>query len=294
MHVRSTSKKIFDVFNILIFIIVCLSCILPFVHLMAMSFSSNIAIINRDVIFRPVGFNLNAYAFAFQNGRFMTALFISLRRIGLGVPINLLLIVLTAYPLSHNSNRLFCRNVYMVFFIFTMIFSGGLIPTFIVVTRLGLLNSIWALILPGALPVFSMIVVMNFIRGLPEELQESAMIDGAGSMTVLFRILMPLLKPSLATVALFSIVAHWNSWVDGLIYMQNPMDYPLQTYLHFLLNQMDQIMQGGGAMIAIMAELNAQSGRAAQLFLGSIPILLVYPFLQRYFTKGLVMGSVKG
>ena len=295
MHVRSTSKKVFDVFNYFLFILVCLSCILPFVHLMAVSFSANLPVINREVVFIPVEFNIDAYVFAFQNGRFFTALRISLQRLALGVPVNLLLIVLTAYPLSHNKRKLLGRNVYMLFFVFTMIFSGGLIPTFLVVSMLGLLNSLWALVLPTALPVFSMIVVMNFIRGLPEELQESAMMDGAGPITILYKIMMPLLKPSLATVALFSVVSHWNSWVDGLIYMRNPLDYPLQTYLHFLMTQMDQIMHdGGGALIAILADMNAQSGRAAQMFMGSIPVLMIYPFLQKYFTKGLVMGSVKG
>jgi len=295
MIYKTTSKRIFDLFNNLFLTLICLTCILPFIHLLAVSFSSNLAVQINSVVFLPVDFNINAYVFAFQNGRFFTALFVSGQRVALGLVVNLLLIVLTAYPLSHSKDKLMFRNIYMIFFVFTMIFSGGIIPTYILVSRLGLLNSMWALVLPTALPVFSMIIFMNFIRGLPKELQESAMIDGAGKITILFRILMPLLKPCIATVALFSIVAHWNDWFSGLIYMQNPVNYPLQTYLQFLLLRFEDLMRmAGGDMAHVIAMMNAQSGRAAQLFMGAIPVLLIYPFLQKYFTKGLVLGSVKG
>ena len=292
---KSTSKRVFDVFNYIFIIIVCLSCVLPFVHLFAVSLSSSVAVLSNDVVFLPVGFNLDAYVFIFADGKFLTALWISVQRVALGLLVNMLLIVLTAYPLSHNKNKLMFRNFYMGFFVFTMIFGGGLIPTFILVSRLGLLNSLWALVLPSALPVFSMVILMNFIRGLPEELQESAMIDGAGQLTILFKIMLPLLKPCLATVALFAIVAHWNDWFSGLIYMQNPANYPLQTYLQFLLLSFEELMRlAQGDVDQLLARLNAQTGRAAQLFLGAIPVLLIYPFLQKYFTTGLVMGSVKG
>ena len=292
---RTRSESIFNVFNYAIMIIVCLSCLLPFVHLFAISLSTNVAVQTNQVIFWPVGFNTDAYEFAFQNGRFMQAFWISVQRIALGLVINLTLITLTAYPLSHPSDRLYGRTVYMVFFIFTMVFAGGLIPTFILVSRLGLLNTMWALVLPGALPIFNMIIMMNFIRGLPGELQESAMIDGAGSITILYRIMIPLLKPCLATLTLFILVFHWNDWFMGLIYMQDPSNYPLQTYLQFLLMNFEQLMQlAGGDMVALLARLNAQTGRAAQLFMGALPLLIVYPFLQKYFTAGLVLGSVKG
>ena len=292
---RSTSQRVFNIFNHILLIVVCLSCILPFIHLLAVSFSSNVAVQTGRVTFWPVDFNIDAYVFTFADGRFMAAAWVSVQRVVLGLLTNLLLITLTAYPLSHDKTKLFGRNIYMAFFVFTMIFGGGMIPLFIVVSSLGLLNNIWALILPGALPVFSMIIMMNFIRGLPIELQESAMIDGAGSITIMFRIMLPLLKPCLATLALFSIVGHWNDWFGGLIYMQDPANYPLQTYLQFLLLRMEQIiMMAGGDMVALLARLNAQTGRAAQLFMGMIPVLVVYPFLQKYFTTGLVLGSVKG
>ena len=295
MIYKSTSKKIFDVFNYVIMIIVSLSCLLPFIHLLAVSFSSNVAVVTNQVAFWPVDFNLESYAFAFSDGRFMAALWVSVQRMVLGLGVNLLLITLTAYPLSHDKSQLLGRNFYVIFFVATMIFGGGLIPTYLVVVQAGLLNSLWALVLPGALPVFSMIMLMNFIRNLPSELQEAAMVDGAGSMSILFKIMLPLLKPCLATVALFSIVGHWNDWFSGLIYMQDPSNYPLQTYLQMLLLRFDQIMDmAAGDLTEMLARLNAQTGRAAQLFMGAIPMLVIYPFLQRYFTTGLVMGSVKG
>lgn len=140
-----------------------------------------------------------------------------------------------------------------------------------------------------------MIILMNFIRGLPEEIEESAIIDGAGPMQVLIRIMLPLLKPALATVGLFSIVGHWNSWFDGIIYMNNPANYPPQSYLQTLLQSFEQMMlKSGSDYTQLLAMMNARTGRAAQMFLGAIPILLIYPFLQKYFTKGLVLGSVKG
>jgi putative aldouronate transport system permease protein len=264
-------------------------------HLLAVSFSSSVAVTSNFVRFVPIGFNTKAYEFAIGNGKFFRALFITVQRVALGLVINMLLIVLTAYPLSHNKKKLTGRNIYMTFFVFTMIFSGGLIPTYIQVSRLGLLNKLWALVLPGALPVFNMIILMNFLRGLPEELEESAMLDGAGSFSILLRILLPLLTPCLATVALFSIVWHWNDWFSGLIFMQNPTNYPLQTYLHFLLLRFDEIMRmASGDMARIVAMLNAQTGRSAQLFMGAVPVLLIYPFLQKYFTTGLIIGSIKG
>ena len=137
---------------------------------------------------------------------------------------------------------------------------------------------------------------MNFIRSLPEELEEAAAIDGASPIQILVRVLLPLLKPALATVGLFCIVAHWNDWFSGMIYMNSPKDYPLQTYLQSLLQNFEQLLQKEGSqdIQRLLAMMNARTGRAAQLFLGAIPVMLVYPFLQKYFTKGLVLGSVKG
>ena len=273
-----------------------MTCVLPFVHLLAVSFSSSTAVSAGKVGFIPVDFNLASYEFALAGGRFLHSMLISFERVIIGVGINLILMILTAYPLSKTKKQVAGRNIYMVFFMITMLVSGGMIPTYLVVTSLGLKDTIWALVLPGALPVYNMIVLMNFMRELPEEMEEAAAIDGASPIQILVKILLPVLKPALATVGLFCIVAHWNDWFSGMIYMDNINNYPLQTYLQSLLQNFNKMIQQGrtGDMAEIMSQLNERTGRAAQLFLGSIPVMVVYPFLQKYFTKGLVLGSVKG
>jgi len=295
MLIRTKGQKIFAVINMLILLITCLICLSPFVNLLAISFSDAASVKANRVGFWPLNFTTFAYEFAFSGGKFLTALWISVKRVLLGVSINLALIVLAAYPLSRRSDRLLGRNIYMTFFFITMIINGGLIPTYILVSDLKLMNTMWALVLPGALPVFSVVILMNFIRGLPEELEEAALIDGANQFGVLVRVMLPLLTPSLATVGLFSIVNHWNSWFDGLIYIRNPADYPLQTYLQTLLRRFEDIIRlATGDYARIIAMMDVRTGRAAQLFMGAVPVMLIYPFLQKYFTTGLVLGSVKG
>lgn len=292
---KSPGRHLFQVFNYSFLILTSLVCILPFVNLLAVSFSGSAAVSAGKVVFWPIDFNLKAYQFALEGGQFYQALWVSVQRVVLGTLVNLVLMVLTAYPLSKSKEKVMGRGIYMGYFVVTMLFSGGLIPTYLIVVQTGLIDSLWSLILPGALPIFSMIILMNFIRGLPEEIEESATIDGAGPVQILIRILLPLLKPALATVGLFSIVGHWNSWFEGIIYMNNPANYPLQSYLQTLLLDFEQIMlRSGNDYTQLLAMMNARTGRAAQLFLGALPILAIYPFLQKYFTTGLVLGSVKG
>lgn len=295
MQYKSPARTAFVIFNTIFLTFMAILCILPFLQLLAVSFSSSSAVEGGMVNFWPVHFTLTSYEFAIRGGKFGAAIFISIKRVLLGTGLSLLLIVLTAYPLSRPKDRFAFRNVYMLYFVTTMIIGGGLIPTYILVTKLGLLNSLWALILPYSLPVFSMIIMMNFIRGLPDEIEEAAIIDGAGVFQILVQVMLPLLTPAIATVALFSIVGHWNDWFSGLIYMQDTRLYPLQTYLQTLIMNFDLMLRmAQGDFAKLLALMNARTGRAAQLFLGSLPVLMVYPFIQKYFTTGLVMGSVKG
>jgi putative aldouronate transport system permease protein len=252
------------------------------------------------VNFWPVGFTFQSYKFAVEGGRFFPALWVSIKRCILGVGVNLVTMICCAYPLSKSKQQFKARNIFMGYFVITMIIGGGLIPTYITVMRLKLLDSIWALILPTAVPVGVMVILMNFIRQMPADIEEAALIDGAGVFRRLWSVILPLLKPALATVGLFCTVGHWNDWFSGLIYMKTPKNYPLQTYLQTLIRSIDEMIrllaQGGGSVDyhQIIAMMNARTGRAAQLFLGALPMMLVYPFLQKYFTKGLVIGSVKG
>ena len=290
-------NKRISVFDVILAVglgIVCVTCVLPFVHLLAVSFSSSSAVAAGRVGFLPVEFTTASYEYVISGGRFLRAMAISLERVFWGTLLNLLLMVLTAYPLS--KQELLGRKFFVVFFVITMLIGGGMIPTYLLVSNLGLKDTIWSLILPGALPVYNMIILMNFIRGLPHELEEAASIDGANAFQTLWMIIFPLLGPSLATVGLFSMVNHWNDWFNGLIYMSEPLNYPLQTYLQTLLVDFEQLLQSGssGDIQAILSKMSARTGRAAQLFLGALPIMMVYPFLQKHFTKGLTIGSVKG
>lgn len=291
---KSKKYTVFDIVLAIALGIICVTCVLPFVHLLAVSFSSSSAVAAGKVGFLPVEFTTASYEYVVSGGRFLRAMAISIERVFWGTLLNLVLMVLTAYPLS--KEELVGRKFFVVFFVITMLIGGGMIPTYLLVSGLGLKDTIWSLILPGALPVYNMIILMNFIRGLPHEIEEAAWIDGANSFQTLSMVIFPLLGPSLATVGLFSMVNHWNDWFSGMIYMSEPLNYPLQTYLQTLLVDFEQLLQSGssGDIQAILSKMSARTGRAAQLFLGALPIMLVYPFLQKYFTKGLTIGSVKG
>ncbi|MCL2558937.1 MAG: carbohydrate ABC transporter permease [Turicibacter sp.] len=293
----STSRKVFMTFNVIILVLLAVLCVFPFVNLLAISFSSRDAVIANRVTFWPVEFNLNSYRFILSNNQFIRSLWITVQRTFIGVPLNMLLIILTAYPLSKSKKEFRFRSFFSWFFVFTTLFHGGLVPTWMMVRNTGLLNSIWALILPSAVNVFNILVVMNYMRSLPKEMEEAALIDGAGPLQVLTKIILPVCKPTLATVALFSFVFHWNSWFDGMIYMQRVDLYPLQTYLQTMIINPEAFFRNATNTSAAVAQfvrlVDARTTGAAQLFLAILPIMCVYPFLQKYFAKGLVMGSVK-
>ena len=241
----------------------------------------------------PVNFSTFSYEFILQKKEFYTAFFVSVKRVLLGVPLQLLCTILAAYPLSKEDSQLYGRRWYVTLFIITMVFSGGMIPTYMVVKYTGLLNTIWSLILPGAVSVFNILILMNFFRDLPKEIEESALIDGAGHFTIMARLFLPLAKPALATIVLFIFVNHWNSWFDGLIYMSLQKDFPLQTYLQSILTVPD-IQNMTTEQLSQLGKVSRAATNAAQIVISSVPILIIYPFLQRYYTKGLTLGSVKG
>lgn len=292
---KTFGSRLFTVVNTVVLIFLGLLCLLPVLHIFALSLSSSNAVSAGEVLFWPVEFTLSSYEFAIKDSQFLRSFLISVERVVLGVTVNVIMAVITAYPLSKTSDKVHGRNVYIIYFFITMLIGGGMIPTYLVVAKTGLIDSIWALIIPGALPVYYMIIMMNFMRGIPPELEESALIDGASPLQILFKVLLPVLKPSVATVTLFCIVGHWNDWFGGLLYMNKTSNYPLQTYLQSLLTNFDTLLkQNSMNYIELIKRMNARTGRAAQVFLASLPLLIVYPFLQKYFTKGLTLGSVKG
>ena len=287
-----------DYIIIVVLGIMAASCLIPILNTLAMSLSDKTSAAKGDVYFWPKNFNMTGYQEILKDQQFFRSFGISVLRVILGVTLNSGLAILMAYPLSKSKQEFGARNVYSWFFVITMLFNGGLIPTYLVVRNTGLIDSIWALILPTALPVFSMLVVMNYMRSLPKELEEAAFIDGASHLQTLIRIILPVSLPTLATVTLFSFVFHWNSWFDGMIYMNSVEKYPLQSYLQTVVINPEAFFRNASnrstSDLAVYLELvNARTTNSAQLVLAAIPILLIYPFLQKYFTTGLVMGSVK-
>lgn len=289
---QSTGQRIFTIFNVIFLTVVTLLGILPFVHLLAVSLSSNSAAVAGEVFFLPVDFTTVSYKYLAENAAFFTSLWVTLKRVFLGTLINMFLIIITAYPLSRSNKVFRARTVYVWFFVITMFFGGGLIPTYMVVKETGILDTIWALILPGALNVFFMVMLLNFFRNIPKDIEEAATVDGASHWTMLFRIFLPVSLPAIATVLLFTVVGHWNSWFDGILYMNRPENYPLQSYLSTLITSLNVQMISTDDL-SNLKEMGSKTLRTAQIFMGILPILVVYPFLQGYFVKGITIGSVK-
>lgn len=291
MYHKSTGYRVFSVFNHLFLIALSLLCILPLMHVLAVSFSGKSAATANIVNLWPVDFTAESYEKTIDNPAFIRALLVSVYRTVLGTAVGMAVIVFAGYALSKRNAAFKSRNVYMWFFVFTMLFSGGLVPGYILITELQLINTIWALVLPSALSVYNMILLMNFFRTIPAELEEAALIDGAGLFRILFSIHLPVSMPALATITLFTLVGHWNSWFDGLIYMMDTKKYPLATFLQTVVVQQDFSKMSINPQD--MENLSQRTVKAAQIFIGALPILLVYPFLQKYFVKGIVLGAVK-
>ncbi|KZS48845.1 ABC transporter permease [Paenibacillus glucanolyticus] len=275
-----------------ILVLSSLLCLFPIWYTIAVSFSDKSAVAAGLVTWWPVDVTLSSYIKILQERAFFTAFGVSSERVLLGGLINFVVCALMAYPLSRNPRQFRFRNAYMWFIVFTMLFSGGLIPWFVTIKSYGMLDTIWALVLPNAVPVFNVILLVNFFRSIPKEMDEAAMMDGAGPWYMLLKIYLPLSVPVLATITLFSIVGHWNSFFDGLILMNKQENYPLQTYIQQLVVQIntdnmttEELRQS--------AQLSNKTLNAAKIVISMLPILVVYPFLQRFFIHGIMLGSVK-
>ncbi|WP_308635691.1 carbohydrate ABC transporter permease [Paenibacillus silvisoli] len=294
MPTRQTrGQKLFGVFNYAFLGLVAIICIIPFVHIIALSLSDNSAVAGGLVHLWPVRFTLEPYNYVLERQAFWRAFGITIQRATIGTLINVLLVILIAFPLSKKVESFKMRSVYVWIFFFTMLFNGGLIPNYILIKELGLMDTIWALVLPGAVTVFNIILMLNFFREVPEELDDAANIDGATHWRTLWQIYVPVSMPAIATITLFCLVGHWNSWFDGLIYMRSAENYPLQSYLQTIVVEFNfQTMTATEA--ERLAKLNDRSVKGAQMIVAAIPILLVYPFLQKYFVSGIRLGSVKG
>lgn len=267
--------------------------LVPMVNTIVVSISSSTAVNAGQVYFLPVDINFSSYVKIINDAKFWSAFLVSVERVILGGSINMILTILMAYPLSRTRAQFKSRNVYMWIIIFTMLFSGGIVPWYMVISKLGLINSLWALVLPGAVPVFNVILLMNFFKGIPKELEEAAFMDGAGPLRILFRIFLPVSLPSLATIALFVIVGHWNNFFDGVVLINDNNKIPLQTYLQQLSLTRDQMKNLTVEQLREYNKISNTTLNSAKILVSMIPILLIYPFLQRYLIHGIVLGSVK-
>ena len=283
---ESLGRRIYLWINAVVLLLVAALCLVPILHVIALSFSKSSSVMAGHVTLFPVNATLSSYKLLMQRPDFFASFRVSLLRVLLGVTVNMALIMLTAYPLSKKKDQFHGRTAYAWYMILTIIFSGGLIPTYMVVKQMGLINSVWSMVLPGAIPVWNTVLMMNFYRNLPREIEESAFIDGANHLVVLTRLYIPLSAPAVATIALFSIVGHWNSWFDGLIYLNTPSLYPLQTFL-YMIDSSVTLGATTSENVEYMREISDRTLRSAQIVIAMVPVLIAYPFLQKYFTEGI-------
>ena len=291
LRYKTLENRIFDFVVTVLLVLLGLLCLLPLLHVLALSFSSKNAAVAGRVGFWPVEFTLASYEYLLKDSRFFQAFFVSVKRVILGGGLNLICTVLMAYPLSLEKDEFPSRDRYMWFTIFCMLFGASLVPWYFVIKGTGLLNSIWALVIPSAVPVYNVILLMNFFRNQPKAIKESAKIDGINQIQMMSLICVPLAKPAIATVTLFSIVGHWNNFFDGMLLINTPSKVPLQTYIQSLvINMSDTSKLSTEQLINMMSQRTFNS---AKIVIATVPILIIYPFMEKYFVTGITLGSVK-
>lgn len=288
---NTLENRIFNAIVILLLILITLACLLPLLHIVALSLSSKSAAVAGRVSFWPVDFTLSSYEYLLDDSRFFQAFFVSVKRVVLGGAINLIVTIAMAYPLSLETSEFPSRNRYMWFLVFCMLFTGSLVPWYFVIKSTGLLNTIWALVIPSAVPIYNVILLMNFFRNQPKAIKESAKIDGVNAIEMLLMIYIPLAMPALATVTLFSVVGHWNNFFDGLLLINSPDKIPLQTYIQSLVVKVSDLSSMSSSQLIKM--MSQRTLNASKIVASTIPILLIYPFMQNYFVTGITLGSVK-
>lgn len=289
---NTVRAKVFDTSLLIILLLIAFVCLLPLWYTLAVSLSDKSAAAAGRVWLWPVGFNFNSYKQIMSDGSFFNSFWISIKRVVLGAGVTFFITTLMAYPLSRTPKEFKARNVFMWILVFALLFNGGLIPWYMTIKSLGLYNTIWGLVLGGGVPVFNVILIVNFFRNLPKELDEAALVDGAGPWRMLLSLYIPLAVPVLATVTLFTIVYHWNEFFHGLVLTSGQSNYPLQT----LIQQFVVVINTANMtedQYKRLSEMSNQTLNAAKIFIAMVPVLIVYPFLQRFFIHGITLGSVK-
>lgn len=284
----TTGEKVFTIFNYIILTVLSLICILPYISLMAKSFSEEAYVISGQIGLLPKGFQINAYKVLLSGVDFRIAFCNSMFITAAGTAIQVFFTTCVGYAISKRD--LPGHKAINILYVFTMLFNGGLIPTYLVIKETGLMNNLFVLVIPGMVSTFNLILARNYFESLPYSLEESAKIDGAGNLTVLFRIMLPISKASMATIAIFSAVAIWNNYMGPLMYLTKTSVRVLPVFLQNIVAASNMNNSDSPEELANTA---SESFRAAAIFVSTLPILLIYPFLQSYFVKGLTLGSVK-
>lgn len=289
---ESIGDRTFNTVVVILLIIVNILMLYPFIYVLSVSVSDPNSVIRGEVILLPKGFSKFAYEQILTYPLFTKAYLNTIFYASVGTVLTLLMTVLAAYPLSMEKLR--SRGVISFFYVFTMFFSGGMIPTFLVVKNLHLLDKRMAVIIVAILGAWNVIICRSFLQTIPKSLHESAYIDGANDWTILFRIILPLSKPVLSTIALFSIVGFWNDFFSALLYLNDRNKYPLQMILRNILINSEMIAKEPGAVRDVSNSTATMSLKTASIVVTIIPVLCVYPFIQKYFVKGVMIGSIKG
>lgn len=291
---ESAGDRLFDIINYILLAIVLTVVLYPLIFVAVASISNPAAVVKGEVWLLPKEINFTGYEKVFANKEILNGYMNTILYTVAGTIVNVGMTILAAYPLSRKDFR--GRNIFTALFVFTMFFSGGLIPTYLIVKDLGMTNTMWALIIPNAVAVWNIIIMRTFFQqSIPFEIQESAQMDGCGNFKILLKIILPLSMPILAVMTLFYSVAHWNSFFSALIYLTERDKYPLQLFLREILiqsNMQDMIQTSEESLAKTIME--AESIKYALVIVANLPILMLYPFLQRYFVKGMIIGAIKG
>lgn len=290
---KSVGQKIFNVIDYIILAILAFSCLYPLWYTFCVSVSSKAAAEGGLVTYYPIGFNWQSYKLIMGDSAFWNSFRISVERVVFGTIWTMVVLIMMAYPLSKTKREWKPRNVLMWVLVFCMLFNGGTIPWFITVKNYGLIDTMAALIFAGSVPVFNVLLIMNFFRSIPKDLEEAAQIDGAGAWRTLWQIVVPISKPVLATIVLFVSVGYWNEYFQGLVLMNKEENYPLQTYIRQITVQIPVGVTLTAEQYAQLAANSNKSLEAAKVFISMVPMLIVYPWLQKYFVTGITIGAVK-
>ena len=295
---ESRGSKIFDVINIMIMLVLIVIFVYPVLNVIAISFSDYKSVISGDVTIYPIGFTTEAYTYVFKDRYLLVSYMNTIAYAAAHTVLVLLLTSLIAYPLSKKGYV--GTKFTTIFLTITMFFNGGLIPTYLIIRSMDLIDTFAIMVIPGSVAAFNVFIFRTFFNNIPHDLSESAYLDGASELTVLFRIIMPLSKPLLATFALFAIVGVWNSWFNALLYLNDQARYPLQLLLRnylFVIDsaQLQQRSGVGASMNPLMQrEIDPKAVRMAMIVITMFPIMMTYPYFQKYFMKGVMIGAIKG